>query len=222
MGNSLDNTFKTLEKITDLRYKSEQNLIDILHSQLKRSGNESLVPLVNGGINLLNSALENRYELEQSVLRKIRVEAEKNSQNTNTPSDNGTITGQPIIINSGTFMIKAFLNQKKVQIPLNINNHFSEQERIIVDIEELKNMNTGDLVKNKISVNKSLLNLPPQSTAQLKIGIDIESGFRTQNQYFSSLILKGKEHRVFQIILEILSAKNKNDKSSLTFLPASK
>lgn len=222
MGNSLDNTFNTLEKITDLRYRSEQNLIDILHSQLKRSSNKSMAPLVNGGMNLLNSALENRHELEQSILRKIRIEAEKNVQDPDTPGEKDAPTVKPTVINSGTFMVKTFLRQKKVQIPLNINNYYDDNERIIVTIEELKNMNTGDLVKNKITADKSQLNLPPQSTTQLKVEIDIKNGFRTQNQYFSTLTLKGKEHRVFQVILDILSAKNKKEKASLTFLPATK
>lgn len=217
MDNSLKQTLKTLEKITDLRYRSEQGFIDILQSQLEKSSNESFRPLVNGGVNFLNSALENRHDLELSVLRKIKREVEKKSDGS-TGSDTPT---EPVTINSGTFMVKTFLSQKKVQIPLNINNNYDDPQEVIVDLEELKNMRSGDPVKNKITADRTVIMLPPKKSAQLKIEIDISSGFKVQDQYFTTFRLRGKETRVFQIILEILSAKNKKAKASLTFLPPS-
>ncbi len=217
MDNSLKQTFITLEKITDLRYRSEQGFMDILRSQLERSGNTTLNPLLNGGVNFLNSALENRYDLERSVLRKIKVEMEKNAEGTSTSDADS----EPLVINSGTFMVKSFLSQKKVQIPLNINNNYDVSQDVVVNLDELKNMKTGDILKNKISVDRSLLVLPPKKTAQLKINIDLNTGFKVQDQYFTTFTLRGNETRVFQLILEILSAKNKKEKASLTFLPPS-
>lgn len=219
MEKSLDTTFDTLEKITALRFKSEQSFIDLLDTQLKKSNNKSITPLVNGGINFLNSVLENRHELERSILRKIKIEVEKNSENNNSDLSEEITTSQPVSINSGTFLIKSFLSQKSVQIPLNINNNYEEVQDIVVDIDSIKNMKTGDIIKNKIAADQVLISIPAKKSAQLKIDIDLKNGFKTQNQYFSTLVLKGNEHRIFQIIIEVLSAKNKKEKASLTFLP---
>ncbi|MEK6153633.1 hypothetical protein WIW50_10255 [Flavobacteriaceae bacterium 3-367] len=219
MDDSLEHTFKTLEKITDLRYKSDQRLIDIVQSQLERSSTATMKPLVNGGMNFLNSMLENRHDLERSVLRKIKKEAEKNTDSNTAQTPGTDVPSEPAIIDSGTFMVRSFLSQKKVQIPLNINNVHEVSQEVVVDLGELKNMRTGEVVKNKISADKTLIVLPPKKKDQLKISIDLKSGLRVQNQYFATLILKGNEHRVFQVILEVLSAKNKKEKASLTFLP---
>ncbi len=217
MDNSFKQTFITLEKITDLRYRSEQGFINMLQSQLEKSGNSSLRPLARGGVNFLNSALENRYDLERSVLRKIKMELEKNAEGKADADANAA----PSVINSGTFMVKSFLSQKKVQIPLNINNNYDVSQDIVVNIEELKNMGTGDILMNKISVDRSMLVLPPKKTEQIKIELDLNTGFKVNNQYFTTFTLRGNETRVFQLILEILSAKNKKEKASLTFLTPS-
>lgn len=230
MENPLAKTMKVIEDITKFRYRVEHNVLEQLEKQIQTSEFNELNPVLREGISLLNLALESRFSIEKTFLTRIKtgLKAEPGGENpeaeevayTYTPSDHNPAQTPPRVINSGTIMVKAVQRQETAKVPINLNNRDLVQQAVKLEIPPFRNMETGEEMLGKIHLAEEDITLDPQSTTKLTIDIELKEDFNPESKYFTTLLIKGTEHRIFHIIIEFLPVDDKDAKSSITLMPA--
>lgn len=224
MEKPLEKTFQVIEDITDFRYQIEQSFLDQLDAQSARTGNAALEPLLKGGLRFLHSAVEGRYHLEKTLLARLRSglggEAPGSEVSpTVSPKDHQAAMTPPPVINTGTILIRAVPGQRQAEVPLNLNNPFLIAQTVAVEVPPFRHLDSGEELPGKISVDRERLTLPPQGSVKLKLSVDLQEGFESGGRYFTTLLLRGKEVRLFQLVIEMLSGQDKKAQPSITFTP---
>ncbi|HKK88504.1 MAG TPA: hypothetical protein VJ917_06615 [Saprospiraceae bacterium] len=223
MDKSLEKAFQVIEDIQNVRYKVEKNIINQLNEQSTGIGQGSSNQMFKESISLLNMALEGRHSIEKNVISGI-----KNSLNTQSTKEESGREGADLkhgkrasaVTNLGTILIKAAKSQKSIDVPINLNNKILVNQVIKLEMPPLRNMETGEEIPGKISLDQDEITLEPQSTGKVKVNFDLKKDFKTKSKYFTSLLIRGVEQNMFQIIVEFIPANTKNAKSSVTYLPA--
>lgn len=223
MDKSLEKAFQVIEDIQNIRYKVEKNILTQLNEQTLNTGEGSSTQIIS----LLNTALEGRHSIEKNVISGIKnslktqfTTGSSERSETDTERDLDHTRKPDSITNSGTILIKAAKSQKSIDVPINLNNRISDNQTIKLEMPPLRNMETGEEIPGKISLDQEEITLEPQSTGKVKVNFDLEKDFKAKSKYFTSLLIKGVEQTMFQIIVEFIPANTKNAKSSVTYLPA--
>ena len=230
MDKSLEKAFRVIEDIQNIRYKAEKNIINQLNEQSVKAGKDSSTQIFRDSISLLNLALESRHSIEKNVISGIknslkaqsasRESEQEGEQNLGAERDLYQAKTRKAVTNLGTILIKAVKSQKSIDVPINLNNRILVNQTIKLEMPPLRNMETGEEISGKIHLDQDEITLEPQSTGKVKVNFDLEKDFKSKSKYFTSLLIKGVEHNMFQIIVEFIPANKKDAKSSVTYLPA--
>lgn len=226
MDKSLEKAFRVIEDIQNIRYKVEKNILSQLDEQSLNVGAGSSTQIIS----LLNMAVEGRHSIEKNVITGIKnsLKAQSSTGEPDRQSREGAERESDLsqakrpksVTNLGTILIKAAKSQKSIDVPINLNNRILVDQTIKLEMQPLRNMETGEEIPGKIRLDQDEITLEPQSTGKVKVNFDLKKDFKAKSKYFTSLLIKGVEHNMFQIIVEFIPANTKNAKSSVTFLPA--
>lgn len=216
MDNLLERTLSSLGQLADIRYKTERNILNELHLQSFRSNNKGLAELFRLGIQMLNTAVDNRYKLEQDLLKSMLNSARNDAQGADPTSPYATTSK----FFAGNIVIDAYNNQSAAVIPLTIYNHYEEPQTVTIQSSGFREETSGQEISCKTEILPAQLTIAGNEAGKAEVHIAFEKGeMAPATTYRATLMIAGRETRLFHTILRMHPENGETTYPSVTFMP---